>query len=384
MSATADSSWRTVTLGDVARVATGSRNNQDKSATGAFPFFVRSANVERIDSYSHDCEAILVPGEGKIGSIFHYVNGKFDVHQRVYAITDLDQTMDGRFLFWYMRQFFGPHALEQTVKATVDSLRRPTFVGFTMRVPRSRFEQRRIAAALTDADDLISALERLIVKKEAIKQGMMQELLSGQTRLPEFDGAGHWRPLELRSICEVTMGQSPPSASYNSFGQGLPLVQGGAELAGQRTIDRIWTTAPARTCSAGDVVVTVRAPVGTVARATSKSCLGRGVCALSAPGLNGFLLHALTYAQHSWEAIAQGSTFTAVNSSDVRAFKIPYPPNSNEAELVGSVLDYADDELAALRKRLEKAKAVKQGMMQELLTGRTRLPAEPEQEAEAA
>ena len=111
--------WVDVRLGDIARIKTGSRNNQDKQSLGHYPFFVRSATVERIDSYSYDCEAILVPGEGGIGSIFHYINGKFEVHQRVYKISDFASTACGRFVYYYMRQFFGPHAMENSVKATV-------------------------------------------------------------------------------------------------------------------------------------------------------------------------------------------------------------------------------------------------------------------------
>ena len=69
--------WEVKRLGEVADIKTGKRNNQDKQEDGAFPFFVRSETVERINSYSHDCEAILIPGEGNIGSIFHYIVARF-------------------------------------------------------------------------------------------------------------------------------------------------------------------------------------------------------------------------------------------------------------------------------------------------------------------
>jgi hypothetical protein len=81
--------WEVKRLGDIAHIKTGGRNNEDKVEDGQYPFFVRSDVVERINSYSHDCEAVLVPGEGRIGDIFHYINGRFDVHQRVYAIKPL-------------------------------------------------------------------------------------------------------------------------------------------------------------------------------------------------------------------------------------------------------------------------------------------------------
>jgi len=175
--------WASRPLGELARIKTGSRNNQDKKANGRYPFFVRSAAVERIDSYSYDCEAILIPGEGGIGSIFHYIHGKFEVHQRVYKISDFSPDVLGRFVYHYMRQYFGPHAMENSVKATVDSLRLPTFKNFVLRLPDVA-EQRKIATALDDADRELEMLHARLAKARDIKQGMMQELLTGRTRLP--------------------------------------------------------------------------------------------------------------------------------------------------------------------------------------------------------
>jgi len=175
--------WQAFQLGDVARIKTGTRNNQDKKPSGRYPFFVRSATVERIDTFSYDCEAILIPGEGGIGSIFHYINGKFEVHQRVYAISHFNSGVSGKFVYFYLRQFFGPHAMENSVKATVDSLRLPTFKGFRMTMPARLDEQEAIVAALSDCADEIELLNTRLAKARDLKQGMMQELLTGRTRL---------------------------------------------------------------------------------------------------------------------------------------------------------------------------------------------------------
>jgi restriction endonuclease S subunit len=181
--------WRHTRLGDVAGIKTGSRNNQDKKTSGKYPFFVRSATVERIDSYSYDCEAILIPGEGGIGSIFHYVDGKFEVHQRVYKISHFESGVSGRFVFFYLQHFFGRYAMENSVKATVDSLRLPTFQGFSMNIPGDVEEQRAIARTLDDATQAIESLRHRLTKAKAVKQGMMQQLLTGRTRIP-LDGEG--------------------------------------------------------------------------------------------------------------------------------------------------------------------------------------------------
>jgi len=233
-------------------------------------------------------------------------------------------------------------------------------------------EQRCIAWALANVDDLITTLERLITKKQAIKQGMMQELLTGRTRLPGFDG--EWNDVSLGRIATVTMGQSPAGITYNSDSYGIPLVQGNADIRDRATFDRVWTTAPTKLCKGGDIILTVRAPVGYTAIASRASCLGRGVCALSTKADNRFLFHALVYVEPSWALYEQGSTFTAVNSNEVRSFTLRWPADADERSAIAHVLDDADDELRILELRLGKARAIKQGMMQELLTGRTRLP----------
>jgi len=175
--------WEVKGLGEIAHIKTGGRNNQDKVEDGEYPFFVRSATVERINSFSYDCEAILVPGEGGIGNIFHYVRGRFDVHQRVYAITQFTPNTSGRFVYFHMAEKFGAHAMQNSVKATVDSLRLPTFQNFEIVMPPTGEEQTAIAAILSDMDAEVAALEAKLTKARELKQGMTQELLTGRIRL---------------------------------------------------------------------------------------------------------------------------------------------------------------------------------------------------------
>jgi len=178
--------WTERRLGELARVKTGSLNNQDKSDDGEYPFFVRSASVERIDTFTHEGEAILIPGEGGIGSIFHYVNGRFAVHQRVYAINEFAADVSGRFVYEYLRMHFGRHAMENSVKATVDSLRLPTFTSFSLLVPPTLDEQAAVVEVLSTLDTELEALEARLAKARALKQGMAQALLTGRIRLAPF------------------------------------------------------------------------------------------------------------------------------------------------------------------------------------------------------
>ena len=173
--------WEVKKLGEMSIIYTGKKNNQDKIENGKYPFFVRSQTVERINSYSFNGEAILIPGEGNLGSIVHYINGKFDFHQRVYKISGFTG-LHGRFLYFYFRMYFGTHAMQNTVKATVDSIRLPTLEEFIIKFP-SLSEQTRIATILSDMDAELETLEQQLDKAQQIKQGMMQELLTGRVRL---------------------------------------------------------------------------------------------------------------------------------------------------------------------------------------------------------
>ena len=233
-------------------------------------------------------------------------------------------------------------------------------------------EQRAIAKVLSDLDELIGSLEALIAKKRAIKQATMQDLLTGRTRLPRF--GSEWETKRMDDVAVVTMGQSPPSASYNEVEDGLPLIQGKADIVGRTTTDRIWTTRPSKRCDAGDLVLTVRAPVGSIARASRDACLGRGVCGLKPLVDSLFLFYSLVLRESHWEYIEQGSTFTAANSDQVAGFRIDVPTDQLEQQAIGIVLSDVDDEIVALERRLDKTRAIKQGAMQQLLTGSIRLP----------
>lgn len=180
--------WAIDYIENLAYITTGSRNTQDRVNDGQYPFFVRSQTIERINSYSFDGEAVLTAGDGVgTGKVFHYINGKFDAHQRVYRISDFNERINGYFFYLYFSSRFYNRIMQMTAKSSVDSVRREMIARMLIPIPPLH-EQRAIAAALSDVDALIASLERLIAKKRAIKQATMEQLLTGKMRLPEFGG----------------------------------------------------------------------------------------------------------------------------------------------------------------------------------------------------
>jgi type I restriction enzyme S subunit len=236
-------------------------------------------------------------------------------------------------------------------------------------LPPTKAEQEAIAEALSDADALIESLEQLLAKKRQLKQGAMQELLSGKRRLPGF--GGEWGTKRLEEVSEIVMGQSPSSRYYNNKGAGLPLIQGNADIIDRKTIKRVFTTEVTKRGRCGDILMSVRAPVGGISRAMFDVCLGRGVCAIRYP--SSFLYYALVAREPVWSRLSKGSTFDSVASTDVKKFAIELPKDEKEQIAIAIILSDMDTQLEAIEAKLAKARQLKQGMMQELLTGRIRL-----------
>ncbi len=201
--------WRLDFIEHIANITTGGKNTQDRINDGQYPFFVRSQTVEHINTYSFDGETVLTAGDGVgTGKVFHYINGKFDAHQRVYLISDFKENIDGYFFFLYFSTHFYSRIMQMTAKSSVDSVRRDMIARMLIPIPPTKSEQRAIAEALSDADALIESLEQLIIKKRQIKQGAMQELLTGKKRLPGF--SGEWEGKKLGD-----MGKCYRGVSYN-------------------------------------------------------------------------------------------------------------------------------------------------------------------------
>lgn len=196
--------WDITYIEKECKVGTGSKNTQDKEESGKYPFYVRSEKIERINTYSYNCEAVLTAGDGVgTGKVFHYVNGKFEVHQRVYIINEFSDKLDGLFFYLYFSNNFLERIKTMTAKSSVDSVRKDMINKMQIPLPLL-YEQKKIASALISIDNLLLSLDKLIEKKKFIKQGAMQELLTGKKRLPGF--TGEWESSNLGELCIIKDG----------------------------------------------------------------------------------------------------------------------------------------------------------------------------------
>ena len=170
--------WEKKRFKDVCNITTGNKNTQDKSDDGIYPFYVRSQNVERINSWTFDGEAILTAGDGVgVGKVFHYSTGKIGVHQRVYILSDFK--CDGKYLYSYFAGNFYNRVKRMSAKNSVDSVRMEMIADMPISLP-STMEQKKIGHLLALLDERIATQNKIIEKLETLIKGIVETVISSQ------------------------------------------------------------------------------------------------------------------------------------------------------------------------------------------------------------
>ena len=242
-------------------------------------------------------------------------------------------------------------------------------------------EQRAIASALSDVDALLAGLDRLIAKKRDLKQAAMQQLLTGKTRLEGFKG--EWEVKSLGDVTEIVSGGTPKTGEPAYWSGGIKWCTptditrcSGKYLRDtERIISRLGlNSSGARLLPSGALLLCSRATIGELKIAAVEVCTNQGFKSLvCGPDIsNEFLYYKLLTMKQQMVERSFGSTFLEISKGNVAALEILIPPFP-EQSAIAAVLSDMDAEISALEARRDKTRALKLGMMQELLTGRIRL-----------
>ena len=241
-------------------------------------------------------------------------------------------------------------------------------------------EQKAIAEALSDVDALLAAMTKLIEKKRAIKQGAMQQLLTGKKRLAGF--TGKWVEKRLGDVGEFVGGGTPSTAISSYWGGDIdwytPAEIGYAKYvnsSNRRITNEGLRNSAARVLPAGAILLTTRASIGLRAILKHEAATNQGFQSLivNEESDSEFMYYFLSTVVEEMESRASGSTFLEISSSKLKEIPIVVPQTVAEQKAIASVLSDMDAEIAALEAKRAKYESIKQGMMQELLTGKTRL-----------
>ena len=267
-------------------------------------------------------------------------------------------------------------------------------------LPPTKIEQEAIADALSDADGLIEELEKLTAKKRRIKQGTMQELLTGKKRLPGFEvKPGYkqteigvipedWDLFKLAQICGfITKGATPTTYGFSWEQSGILFLR--SECVSEKGLDlsqsmfissEAHTTLRRSAVADGDILITITGNVGRVIllNGVGEANLNQHIARVRVTAEHahvGYVFHILSQpiTRARFLSITTGQAYPQISLRQVREAKIPLPPIKAEQEAIAETLTNMDTEIAALKAKLTKMRHIKQGMMQELLTGRIRL-----------
>lgn len=356
------SDWDVDEIQNHAEIATGSKNTDDKVDDGRYPFFVRSQQIERINTYSFDGEAVLTAGDGVgTGKVFHYFEGKFDYHQRVYRISNFDRKLDGYFFYLYFSSHFLRRIMALTAKSSVDSIRRDAIAKMLIPLP-AREEQARIAEVVRDAAKLVEVMDELIEKKTRIKEGTIQKLVSGKKRLPGF--SQEWEKKELGDLLEYEQPTNyiVKKASYDENAKTPVLTAGKTFVLG-------FTDEETGIFQALPVIIfddfTTASRYVTFPFKVKSSAVKMLKPRRAETNLK-FVYERMQLVRFS---IGDHKRYWI---SEYQHLPIDVPKPEEQAAIAGVLTDM-DTEINALGKMREKYAEIKQGMMQQLLTGRIRL-----------
>lgn len=171
-----DGEWKERKVSELCSISTGKSNTQDKVEDGKYPFYVRSPIIERSTKYLYDEEAVITVGDGVgTGKVFHYVNGKYDLHQRCYRMYGFSDELNAHYFYHTFSKLFYKRVMSMTAKTSVDSVRLEMISDMKIPVPDIE-EQRKIGSFLDNLDRLIALQQKKIESLKEFKKGCLQQM----------------------------------------------------------------------------------------------------------------------------------------------------------------------------------------------------------------
>lgn len=365
--------WEQRKLGDLVNVDTGSRNHQDAVQGGRYPFYVRSENIEALDEYDFDETAILVPGDGRIGEIFHFVQGKFALHQRVYKLDGFTGVMP-EFLIQLLRHGFRKHALRMNAQGTVPSLRKPVFTEWQVLIPNTK-EQKPISYLLRCLDKTIALHQRKYESLQTLKKELLRRLFaSGKKKVPDFRFQGftdEWEQRKLGDLVRIQSGYAPADMTLsNNLGDPMYIkvddlnhssrMQTSSELHAQKNshlkvVTKGATIFPKR----GAAIMTNK-----VRLLGTDAYMDTNMMALEPMQIDGGFLFSVISRVGLYK-IADTSTIPQINNKHIIPYKINLPDKEEQAS-IAHIVAILDNTIALHQQQLENLKQLKKVLLQKL------------------
>ena len=304
--------------------------------------------------------------------------------RRMALIRTDPRRVDVRFLLYYFftEEWRAVIRKNMLTGATVDRIPLTSFPDFPVKAPQLSVQQR-IADVLSAYDELIENNQRRIRILETMARALYREWFvefrfPGHDKIPRGasplgDIPQSWEVKKLKDVCHLTMGQSPKSEFYNQIGEGQPFHQGVTDFGDRFPTDRIFCTVESRVAEAGDILFSVRAPVGRMNIADKRIVLGRGLSAIRHnEGQQAFLWEQLQNRFSKDDMMGNGAIFAAVTKGDMQGIELVCPPSA----LVGAAAKHFEpinSQIGALTKKIQNLRRTRDLLLPRLLSGQVTL-----------
>lgn len=371
--------WEKCKLGDLVDINTGNRNHQDSVINGKYDFYVRSEKIEHLNEYDFDEEAILVPGDGRIGQIFHYVNGKFALHQRVYKVDNFN-LLYPKFLLQLFNKSFREHALKENAQGTVPSLRKPVFTNWIITIPKIE-EQTKIGTFFKQLDDTIALHQRKLAKLKKLKQGYLQKMFpQNGSKFPQLRFAGFADAWEQRKLGESCRIGDIDHRMPKSVTEGVPYLMTGDFIGENKlnfentklvSIEDYDQLSKKIKPEYGDILFARYASVGAVRYVDiQRKFLISYSCAIMKPNIDikGLFLYQLLqtdFMKRKIEFEINPNSQKNIGIDSLKKLKISIPI-IEEQEKIGKFFKDLDNTIALHQRKLEKLQELKKGYLQKI------------------
>ncbi|MBO0962852.1 restriction endonuclease subunit S [Neobacillus sp. MM2021_6] len=387
--------WRTLKLKFLCDINTGSKDTQDKLPGGKYPFFVRSPHVESLDEFTHDEEAIMTAGDGVgVGKVFHYYEGKFAAHQRVYVFTKFKNTL-GKYLYYYLMSNLKFEVLMGGAKSTVDSIRRPMLSEFPVVFPNFELQKkivRFLDRKIKQVNDLIFSKQNYIELIEEQRQSIITEAVTkGLNPNVKMKDSGvewigkipeHWEIKKIKHITQVKRGASPRPIDdqkyFDDDGEFAWVRIADVSKAGMYLNETLQVMSELGASLSikqypGDLFVSIAGTVGKPCISNIKCCIHDGFVYFPNYKYNKKFLYYIFACGQSYRGLGKMGTQLNLNTDTIGEIKIPWPSAKEQEGIISKLekdVNKVDKLVELTNYQIEKLKEYRQALIYEAVTGK--------------
>lgn len=381
--------WEQRKVSELCSISTGKSNTQDKVEDGEYPFYVRSPIIERSTKYLYDEEAVITVGDGVgTGKVFHYVNGKYDLHQRCYRMYGFSDELNAHYFYHTFSKLFYKRVMAMTAKTSVDSVRLEMISDMKIPVPNVE-EQRKIGNLLDGIDHLITLHQRKCEEMKTLKKYMLQKMFPQNGQLvPQIRFSGFTEDWEQRKVTEL-LKNSSLAMKIGPFGSALKkeyFVEEGIKVYAQEnaftgdfSMGDYYITEDKykelKSCELypGDLVISMMGTIGACAifpKNAEKGIMNSHLLRLQfnnevIPEYIMYLLRDSVLIRKQIDRLSVGSIMSGLSSSVVKKLVFPIPKLAEQKRIV-EYLDSIDRLITLHQQKCDELRNIKKFMLQNM------------------